>query len=124
MVPKLFKKYFYEKCNCSTFPMSKTITQIRLHDRIKCERKSQHQGSNFGTYNTYTHLMFKISDFIIAASFKIKVFQMLMATTFLQDDVFVLNLNLPYSLVIGIVTSDAFCGSIFSGHTFSFFSVF
>ena len=58
MVPKLFKKYFYEKCNYSTFPMPKTITQIRPDDRIKGERKTQCQGSNFSTYNTCTYLVF------------------------------------------------------------------
>ena len=40
------------------------------------------KGSNFGTYTQ----SFKISDFITAASFKLKVFQMLMATTFPQND--------------------------------------
>ena len=55
MVPKLFKKYYYEKYNYSTFLMPKTITQIRPDDRIKDERKAQRQGSNFGTYTTPTH---------------------------------------------------------------------
>ena len=41
MVPKLFKKYYYEKCNYSTFPIPKTITQIRPDDRIEGERKAQ-----------------------------------------------------------------------------------
>ena len=43
MVPKLFQKYYYEKCNYSTFPMPKTITQIRPDDRIKGKRKAQRQ---------------------------------------------------------------------------------
>ena len=58
MVPKLFKKYYCEKCNHSTFPMPKTITQIRPDDLIKSQGKAKRQkGSNFGTY-TYTYLVF------------------------------------------------------------------
>ena len=58
MVPKRFKKYYYEKCNYITFPMPKAITQIRPGDQVKDERKAQRQGSNIGTYYTYTHLVF------------------------------------------------------------------
>ena len=43
MLPKPFKKYYYQKCNHNTFPMPKTITQIRLDDRIKGERQAQRQ---------------------------------------------------------------------------------
>ena len=58
MVSKLFKKYYCEKCNQSTFPMPKTVTQIRRDDLIKGQRKAKRQkGSNFGTYS-YTYLVF------------------------------------------------------------------
>ena len=57
MVPNLFKKYYYEKCNHSTFPMPKTITQIRPDDRIKARERINVKGSNFDTY-TYIHLVF------------------------------------------------------------------
>ena len=43
MVPKLFKKYYNEKCTDITFSMLKTITQIRPDDRTKGERKAQNQ---------------------------------------------------------------------------------
>ena len=43
--PKPFKKYYDEKCSRSTFaiPKTKTITQIRLDDQNKGERKAQIQ---------------------------------------------------------------------------------
>ena len=48
----------------------------------KSKRREWLNGSNFGTYPW----CFKLSDFITAISFKIKVFQMLMTTTFLQNE--------------------------------------
>ena len=50
------------------------MTKTKARERLKVK------GSNFGTY-TYKKC-FKISDFIIATFFKIKVFLMLMATHF------------------------------------------
>ena len=41
MVPKLFKKYYNEKCTHSSFSMPKTITQVRPDDWTKDERKAQ-----------------------------------------------------------------------------------
>ena len=63
-------------------PKAKTITQIRPDDqKPKARETLKAKGSNFGTY-TYKQC-FKISDFIIATSFKFKkVFLMLMATHF------------------------------------------
>ena len=66
MVPRPFKKYYDGKCSHSTCQ----------RQRLKLKAK----GSNFGTY-TYKQC-FKISDFIIETSIKIKVFLMLMATHF------------------------------------------
>ena len=57
MVPKLFTKYCYEKGNYSTFPMPKTIAQIRPDDRIRARESVNAIGSNFDTY-AYTYLVF------------------------------------------------------------------
>ena len=83
MVPKPFKEYYDGKCSHSTCQQRHCITQIRPNDQnkqTKAREKLKAKGSNFGTYN-YKQC-FKISDFIIALSFKIKVFLMLMATHF------------------------------------------
>ena len=67
-----------------TLSMPKTITQIRADDRIKGERKA------VILVPTPTHIQcFKISDFIIATSFKMKVLKMLMATTFPKNDILI-----------------------------------
>ena len=93
------------------------MTKTKARERLRAK------GSNFGTY-TYKY-WFKISDFIIATSFKIKVFLMFNGNSFLQIDVLILTFNFPYLFVIGIVTSDTFCGIyILSRHTFNLFSVF
>ena len=83
MVPKPFKEYYDGKCSHSTCQQRHCITQIRPNDQnkqTKARERLKAKDSNFGTY-TYKQC-FKISDFIIALSFKIKVFLMLMATHF------------------------------------------
>ena len=50
------------------------MTEPKMRKRLK--------SSNFGTYTQ----CFKTFDFITATSFKIKVFQMLIRTTFIQND--------------------------------------
>ena len=84
MVPKLFKKRYKEKCTHNTFSMPKTLTEIGADDRTKGQTKA------VILVPTPAHTQcFKISDFIIATSFKIKLFQMLMATKFLRNNVLI-----------------------------------
>ena len=61
------------------------MTKPKTRERLKFLK-----GSNFATYS----YRFKISDLITATSFKIKVFQMLLATAFLQERRFDLNFQL------------------------------
>ena len=67
---------------------------------------------------------FKIlSDFITATSFKRTVFQMLMATIFLQNETLIKTFNLPVLFVIGNFTY--FCAiCTLSRDTLSLFSVY
>ena len=56
------------------------LDQMTKKKQTKARERLKDKSSNFGTY-TYKQC-FKISGFIIALSFKIKIFLMLMATHF------------------------------------------
>ena len=79
MASKPFKKYYDGKCSHSTCQRQRLKLKLDKMTKTKVRERLKAKGSKFGTY---TYKCFKISDFIIATSFKIKVFLMLMATHF------------------------------------------
>ena len=82
MVPQPFRKYYDGKCSPAHSLCQKQRLLLKLDQmtKTKARERLKAKGSNFGT-STYKYC-FKIYDFIIAASFKMKVFLMLMATHF------------------------------------------